>query len=561
MPDLRPRFDELLRRLGEISDIERAGSLLAWDQETKMPPLGAPARAEQLATLARLAHDRWTAPELGSLLEELRELEEDSEQTSFEASVVRVARRDYEKKRRVPSELRAEMTRASSLGYTAWLEAREAVDYEILRPHLEHRVSLAQQYVACHEPYDDPYDVLLDDHDQGRRTADVESIFTRLKDELVPLVAGIGEPVDDSCLRGHFPPQRQRELSLEVLSKWGMDDRAWRLDDTVHPFAANVAVADIRLTTRFDDDNLGGILSCLHEFGHGVYDRQIDERYGRTPVAEGASMSFHESQSRLWENVVGRRLSTWTFFYPRLQEAFPERLAEVPLHEFHRALNRVAPGAIRVDADEVTYSLHIVLRFELERALLSGALTSVELPEAFDAKLREYLGVEPTNVVDGVLQDVHWSDSNFGYFPTYALGNVIAVQLWERATDELGDLDQEFERGEFDSLREWLREHVHRWGRAIDPPGAARASGGRPARLGSVPRLSAGESRGTRVRRRCAGGAALDSQRELAVHRLARGRCRPRRRRRVAATGGSVRGRLPSSPAARQAEGEPPRRP
>ncbi len=469
VPDLGPRFDELLRRLGEISDLERAGYVLSWDQETKMPPLGAPARAEQLATLTRLAHERYTAPELGSLLEELRELEEGSEPESFEASVIRVTRRDYEKKRGVPSELRAEMRRAGSLGYAAWLEARAAADFEILRPHLERRVALTQEYVACHEPFDDPYDVLLDDHERGMRTADVETVFARLKAELVPVVTGIREPVDDSCLHGDFPPEQQRVFSLDLLSRWGMDDKAWRLDDTVHPFAVSFSESDIRLTTRFDRDNLGGILSCLHEFGHGIYERQVDARYFRTPLQEGTSSSFHESQSRLWENVVGRRLSTWRFFYPLLQKTFPEQLADVPLDEFHRALNRVAPTVCRVEADEVTYSLHIVLRFELEREMLAGSVTPAELPEAFDAKLREYLGVEPEGVVDGVLQDVHWSDSNFGYFPTYALGNVIGVQLWERATSDLGDLDQEFERGEFGALREWLREHVHRWGRSFEP--------------------------------------------------------------------------------------------
>ena len=469
MPDLRSRFEELLRRLGEIYDLQHAAFLLIWDQETKMPPLGAPARADQLATLARLAHYRATAPELGSLLEELRDVEESSDPESFEASVVRVARADYEKRRRIPSELRAEMTRAGSIGYGAWLEARAAADFEILRPHLEHRLELTREYVACHEPYEDPYDPLLDDHERGMRTADVAAVFARLKEELVPLVAGIGEPVDDSCLHGDFPPERQRDFSLNVLSCWGMDDQAWRLDDTVHPFALSLSESDIRLTTRFDDDNLGGIFSCLHEFGHGIYERQVDSRYFRTPLQEGTSSSFHESQSRLWENVVGRRLSTWRFFYPRLQAAFPEQLTAVPLDGFHRALNRVAPSVVRVDADEVTYSLHIVLRFELEREMLAGTVTPADLPEAFDAKLREYLGVEPANVVEGVLQDVHWSDSSFGYFPTYALGNVISVQLWERAASELGDLDGEFERGEFGALREWLREHVHRWGRAFEP--------------------------------------------------------------------------------------------
>jgi carboxypeptidase Taq len=478
--DLSSRFDELLRRLGAIADVERAGFLLSWDQETKMPPLGAPARAEQATTLARIEHELATAPELGSLLDELRELEDGSDPESFEASVIRVARRDHEKKRRVPSELRAELTRAGSFGYVNWLEARAAGDFEIFRPNLEHRLELTRQYIDCFAPYDDPYDVLLDVHEPGMSTADVEEVFARLKEELVPLVAGLGEPVDDAPIRGDFPVERQRAFSLEVLSRWGMDDQSWRLDDTVHPFATNLSESDIRLTTRFDGNDLMGVLSCLHEFGHGVYERQVDPRYSRTPLAEGASSSFHESQSRLYENIVGRSLSTWSFFYPRLQEIFPEKLVGVPLHEFHRALNRVAPGVIRVDADEVTYSLHIVLRFELERAMLSGEVTPADLPEAFDAKLREYLGVEPTGIVDGVLQDVHWSDSNFGYFPTYALGNVIGVQLWERATSELGDLDEQFARGEFDTLREWLRENVHRWGRAFEPPELMQRAAGGP---------------------------------------------------------------------------------
>jgi carboxypeptidase Taq len=466
--DHHARFDELLRRLGEVSDVEQASSLLNWDLETKMPPLGAAARAEQLATLARIAHELATAPELGALLDDLSALEDDADPESFESSVVRVARRDYDKQRRVPSELRAEMSRAGSLGYGAWLEARAACDFEIFRPHLERRIALMHEYVACHEPFDDPYDVLLDDHEPGMRTVEVESVFACLKSELVPLVPGLHEP-GGNPLVGDFEPARQREFSLEVLARWGMDDQAWRLDDTVHPFSTSIALSDIRLTARFERRDLTGILSCFHEFGHGLYGRQIDERYARTPLAQGASSSFHESQSRLWENVVGRRLSTWRFFYPRLQEAVPG-LAGVAVEDFLRALNRVVPNVRRVDADEVTYPLHIVLRFELEREMLSGAVTPADLPEAFDAKLREYLGVEPLDVVDGVLQDIHWSDADFGYFPTYAIGSVIAVQLWERATSELGDLDVRFERGEFGTLREWLRENIHRWGRAFEPP-------------------------------------------------------------------------------------------
>jgi carboxypeptidase Taq len=463
------QFDTLLRRLGAIFDISRAQAVLGWDEDTKMPPDGAVARAEALGTLARVAHELAAAPELGELLEDLRGFEEEHPRESFEASIIRVARREYEKNGRVPADLRAEMTRSSSIGYQSWLRAREERDYEIFRPQLERLIELTREYVACHEPYDDPYDPLLDDHEPGMKTAEVEVVFDRLREGLVEMVAGLGEPVDDSCLFGDYAVDRQRAFSLEVLKTWGMDDRSWRLDDTVHPFAMAIAHNDIRLTTRLLPNDFSGILSCFHEFGHGLYERQVAPRYFRTPLATGASSAFHESQSRLWENVVGRNLSTWRHFYPRLQGTFPERLADVSLEEFHRALNKVAPSAIRVEADEVTYSLHIILRFELERQLLAGTVTTADLPEAFDAKLREYLGVQPKDVVDGVLQDVHWSGTSFGYFPTYALGNVISIQLWEQALSELADVDAQFEAGDFEQLREWLRDKVHHWGKTFEP--------------------------------------------------------------------------------------------
>jgi carboxypeptidase Taq len=475
----RQRFEELLRRLGEIDDVARAAYLLGWDEVTKMPPAGAGARAEQGATLARILHELRVAPELGTLLEELRPFEEEHEHDSFEASLVRVARRDHEKAVRVPAELRGELARAGSIGYRAWLRAREEKDYAVFAPHLEHGLELMRRYVACFEPYDDPYDALLDEFEPGMKTHEVDAVFDRLKPELLSLVAAVGEPVDDSCLHGSFSYDDQRRVSLAILERWGMDEEAWRLDDTVHPFMVSIAPGDIRLTTNFHDDGIAGILSCLHEFGHGLYERQVDPAYARTPLARGVSSAFHESQSRLWENLVGRSLATWRCFYPLVQEAFPDHLDGVPLETFHRALNRVAPTMRRVDSDEVTYSLHIILRFELEREMLSGSLAPADLPEAFDAKMEEYIGLRPRDVVEGVLQDAHWSDTSFGYFPTYALGNVVSVQLWERLADDLGEVDGLLERGELAPLREWLREHVHRWGRALTPGELLeRAAGG-----------------------------------------------------------------------------------
>ena len=468
---MKEEFAELRRRLGEIHDLEKAAGLLSWDEETKMPPTGADARAEQRATLNRIAHDLQVSGELGALLDELHPFEDDHDADSFEASLIRVARRDYEKAVRVPSELRAELTRSGSFGYRAWLKAREEEDYSIMLPHLEHNLELRRAYIACFEPEEDPYDVLLDDYEPGTRTVEVDAVFDQLKAALVPMIRSVAEgpPVDDSCLHGRFPRAAQRRFSLAMLERWGMDSASWRLDRTVHPFATSMSPADIRLTTNFHEESLHGILSCLHEFGHGIYERQVDTTYARTPLAHGVSAAFHESQSRMWENLVGRNMATWRFFYPRLQQEFSEQFADVPLETFHRALSKVQPSLRRVDADEVTYCIHIIIRFELEREMLSGAVAPADLPAAFNAKMRDYLGLDPPDLTRGVLQDVHWSDMSFGYFPTYALGNVISVQLWECAQEDLGDLDEQFERGEFAPLREWLRDHVHRYGRSLTP--------------------------------------------------------------------------------------------
>ena len=468
---MNDRFRELLRRLGEIHDLEKAAGLLSWDEETKMPPAGADARAEQRATLNRIAHELQVGPELGGLLEELRTFEGAHDYDSFEASLIRVARRDYEKASRIPPDLRAELTRAGSLGYRAWLHAREQEDYAIMLPHLEHNLELRREYIRCFDDHGDPYDVLLDDYEPGMKTADVEVIFAQLKAALVPMLRAVADapPVDDSCLRGRFPRDAQRRFSVSVLERWGMDRAAWRLDRTVHPFAMSMSSSDIRLTTNFQEDSPHGILSCLHEFGHGVYERQIDARYDRTPLGHGVSAALHESQSRLWENLVGRSLATWKFFYPQLQQSFPEQFAGVPLERFHRALNKVQASLRRVDADEVTYCLHIILRFELERDILYGNVELRDLPEAFDAKMREYLGLEPPDVSHGVLQDVHWSDMGLGYFPTYALGNVLSLQIWAKVREALPDLDDQLEAGEPIELSNWLRDNLYSLGRKFTP--------------------------------------------------------------------------------------------
>jgi carboxypeptidase Taq len=461
-------YEELRARLAEIHDLRMSRSILSWDQHTKMPPKGGEIRAEQLGTLDRLSHELFISDEIGRLLEKLRPYEEGLDRDTDEASLIRVTRRDYEKAKRVTPELRAELTRAGAMALPAWIEAREKSDFSIFLPYLKRNIELQHEYVACFEDYGSAYDVLLDDFDEGMKTSEVQEIFDALKRELIPFIAEIGERadrVDDSCMHGHFPIDAQRSFALEVLERLGFDRESWRLDPTVHPFAMSAALTDIRLTTRYDESDLNSLFAAIHEFGHGFYEAGADPALERTPLSQVNSMGLHESQSRMWENLVGRGLPFWRFFYPRLQATFPDRFGSVELDEYYRAINKVAPSLIRIEADEATYNLHIILRFELEQEILEGDLAVEELPEAWNARMAEYLGVDVPDDAHGVLQDVHWSGGAIGYFPTYSLGNVISVQLWEHMRAENPDLDAQFEQGDFGQLSAWLRENLHRHGR------------------------------------------------------------------------------------------------
>ena len=468
---MEQRFAELKQRLAEINDLSRAGSLLAWDQRVMMPPAGAEVRAEQLATVTSVVHERFTSPEIGRLLEELRPHEESLPYDSDEASLIRVARRDFEKATRVPGDLRGELARAAAAGYAAWQEARARSDFEHLRPSLERNVELRHRYVECFAPYDDPYDPLLDDYESGMRAAEVTEVFDVLKPELKAIVADVAErePVEAGFLAGSFPVTEQRRFALRVLERFGFDPTFWRFDETAHPFASGMATTDIRLTSRYKPDHFDGLFAAMHEWGHGIYERGVDPALERTPLARGVSMALHESQSRLWENLVGRSRPFWRFFYPQLQETFPAQFGGVEEEAFYRAVNRVEPSFIRVEADQVTYSLHIILRYELERELFSGGLDVRDLPEAWNARMADYLGVSVPDDAHGVLQDVHWSGGGFGYFPTYALGNVVSLQIWERLAQDVPDLEEQFARGEFGALADWLRRHLYRIGRKFTP--------------------------------------------------------------------------------------------
>lgn len=463
-----PRFDELKKRLAEIHDLGKIQGLISWDQQTMMPPGGAAARANQLAALARVVYEKATSDELGRLLEDLKPFEASLPYDSDEASLIRVARRDYEKMRRIPGDLRVEMTRAQSVANQAWVEAKQKADFALFKPYLEKNIELKYRYIECFDGKNRPYDVLLDDFEHGMTTAEVDAIFTELKKDLIPLIAAVAEQeqVSDAVLHGHFPADAQRAFVLSILERFGFSSDSWRMDPTVHPFATNSAPTDIRLTTRYVEDYLNPCLfGSMHEFGHGLYENGVGQSLYRTPLARGASNGLHESQSRMWENLVGRSRPFWKFFYPRLQEAFPQQFGNVDMETFYRAINIIQPSLIRIEADEATYNLHIILRFELEQEIFNGKLAVDDLPAAWNARMKEYLGVDVPNDSLGVLQDVHWSGGMFGYFPTYSLGNIISCQIWEKAHEAMPDLDEQFERGEFTGLREWLRENLHIHGR------------------------------------------------------------------------------------------------
>ncbi len=461
-------FDDLKSRLAEISDLSRAAGVLAWDQRVTMPPLGTEARAESLATLGRIIHESFVSDEIGELLERLRPFEEAHPYDSDEASLIRVTRRDWEKARRVPTELRVEMTRAAAQGHHAWVEARKASDFASFLPYLRRNVELRRRYAECFEWEDSPYTPLLDDYEPGMTTSEVKDVFDVLRPALTELVEAAPE-VDARFLHGEFRVERQRELGERIVATLGFEPGAWRIDPTAHPFCTSFSNRDVRLTTRYHEDNLESIWSTLHEAGHGLYAHGISSSLMRTPLANAPSLGLNESQSRTWENLVGRSRPFWTHWYPPLQEAFPAQLRGVELDDFLRAINRAEPGLIRVDADETTYSLHVILRFELEQEMVAGTVALEDLPEIWNARMKELLGVDVPDDAHGVLQDVHWSGGGIGYFPTYALGNVISLQIWERVREALPDLDEQMAAGDVSELSAWLRDNLYALGRKLTP--------------------------------------------------------------------------------------------
>lgn len=480
---MEEKLHQLKTLIAEVVDLQAAAAVLSWDQQTYMPPAGAEERSEQLATLSRLIHLKATAPEVGQLINDLLPYAETLPPDSDEARLIYKAKRIYDKQTKVPADLVAEFTQVTTLAQEAWVQARAESNFAHFRPHLEKIVELRRAYAECFAPYEHVYDPLLDDFEPGMKTAEVQAIFNALRPQQVDLVRRItARPqVEDGFLRLRYSEKKQWDFGVEMITRFGYDWKAGRQDRSAHPFTIAFGLGDVRITTRIYPNNLvSGLFSTLHECGHALYHQGIGRNLRRTILADGASMAVHESQSRMWENLVGRSKPFWRFAYPRLQALFPRQLGNVSLEAFYKAINKVQPSFIRVEADEATYNLHIMLRLELEIALAEGSLAVQDLPEAWNSRMQDYLGIVPPNDRLGVLQDVHWSAGLIGYFPTYALGNLVSAQLWETIRRDIPDLEAQIARGEFANLLAWLREKIHQHGAKFEPQDLVRRITGSP---------------------------------------------------------------------------------
>ncbi len=466
---MEAKLRELKILLTEVNDLESAGAVLQWDQETYMPTGGAPARGRQMATLARLAHEKFTSPIIGKLLDQLRRHEESLPADSDDASLIRVTRRDYERAVKVPAEFVGKLSEHTAATYQAWTQARPANDFAAVRPLLEQTLDLSRQLADFFPGYEHIADPLIDYADFGMTAKTIRQVFGELRQELVPLVQSItAQPVaDDACLRQHFPEQEQLAFGATVIKRFGYDFERGRQDKTHHPFMTKFSLGDVRITTRCREDDLGeALFSTLHEAGHALYEQGIRADFEATPLAGGTSSGVHESQSRTWENLVGRSRGFWEFFYPKLQVAFPEQLQRVSLDSFYRAINRVQRSLIRTDADEVTYNLHVMIRFDLELQLLEGQLAVKDLPAAWHARYQSDLGLCAPDDRDGVLQDVHWYGGVIGgNFQCYTLGNILSAQFYESATNARPEIEAEISAGKFEALHDWLKENIYQHGR------------------------------------------------------------------------------------------------
>jgi carboxypeptidase Taq len=474
--------------LAEHNDLESAASVLRWDQATYMPSGGSEARGRQLATLDRLAHDRIADPEVGRLLDRLESGLKAADADSDHARFLRVTRRDFERAVKVPAAFVSELANHRAESYERWGTARPANDFASVRPILEKTVELSRRYAGFFAPNDHVADPLINDADPGMKASAVRSLFAELRSELVPLVKSITSqaPADDSVLRRIFSEDRQLAFGRKLAEKFGYDFARGRQDMTRHPFMIRFAGGDVRITTRAREDDLSeALFSTLHEAGHALYEQNVDPAWEATPVGQGASAGVHESQSRLWENIVGRSRAFWTAFYAELQQLFPSELGDVSLDSFYRAINKVERSLIRTNADEVTYCLHVIMRFDFELELLEGKLEVKNLPEAWRERFRSDFGIVPETDTDGVLQDVHWYDGFVGgAFQCYALGNVMSAQFFDAALLAHPEIPSEISQGRFDTLRSWLTNNIYRHGRKLMPNEIIERATGKPLTVG-----------------------------------------------------------------------------
>ena len=469
---MEENLQKLTNLMAEITDIYHSLALLSWDQQVYMPVGGASERGRMIGTLGKIAHEKFVSDEMGSLLADLKKYLPDLDQDSEAYRIIDITSQDFEKTVCVPSSFIVEKALVTSSAQQAWMEAREKSDYSIFRPHLERLIELNQQFVTFYPAVDHPYDILLDSFEPGMKTANVQSIFSSLLPQQVELIKAISQcpQVDDRFLHLEYDQKQMWDFSAKVASALGYDWKRGRQDATAHPFCQSIGIDDVRITSRWVSDQPFALLfGTMHETGHALYDQGIGHTWSRTALEGGTSLGIHESQSRLWENIIGRSRPFWEYFFPQLQGLFKTQLGNVSLDQFYRAINKVNPSFIRVEADEATYNLHIMLRLELEIGMLQGSITARDLPEIWNSKMKDYLGILPPNDAKGVLQDIHWSSGMFGYFSTYSLGNIISAQLWEKFISLDPEIDEQIRQGDFSSLLSWLRVKIHQYGRKYKP--------------------------------------------------------------------------------------------
>jgi len=455
-------YDEFIDFVKELYDIRKASDLLEWDQETYMPSGSVEGRGYALATLSGIYHEKLTSKKMEGYL---KKLEIEKNLSDEQKANIREIKRIYEKKTKVPLKLVKEIAKTSSLGTEAWARARKKSDFKIFQPYLEKMVSLKKDFAEAIGYEDKAYDVLIDDFEPYTTVKDIDPVFSGLRKNLVPIVKKIieSETKIENVLEQSFDVDKQKNFGIQIIKEMGFDFERGRLDSSAHPFTSG-SCDDVRLTT-FKEGHGFHLFAMMHEAGHGLYEQGYKKEHYRTPMAEAVSLGYHESQSRMWENLVGRSSFFWKHYYPKLQTIFPEQLKKYSLEDFHRSINSVKPSFIRVDADEATYNLHILLRYDMEKNLFDNKIDAKEAPEIWNQKMEEYLGIKPENDAVGVLQDIHWSQGLFGYFPTYTLGNLYSVQLFNQAKNELPNLEERISNGQLLDLKEWLNKNVHEYGK------------------------------------------------------------------------------------------------